>query len=259
MKAHSNQLLSIVELADKALFDLLESSHRKEQFIHWAIDYYRKYRMDMAREVKTVRLDMTPWKAIVLPKDCVDWILLGIPNGQSIDTFTKKHLAVRDCACEGDEPTEAVYTPEVGSEGYQFYNLTECGEDAGKMYGLAVKDNGLGYLHPNPNQYVDEIQLSTHVPAGTRPYLMYLSTLFDPSRDSVVHPYAEDMIRAGIHYRNLQRKRQAGNRNISPQDIRDAKNELDEEICLLAERRWDLSAEDIMELSRSGFSLSPKR
>lgn len=260
MKAHSSQLVSILEIANKALADLGEGSHRKEQFILWAVDYYRQLRMDVAREIRTVRLSMTPWKSIILPPDCVDWYLLGIPNGQDLMAFTKKAILTRDCSCDEDEPTEANYTSiDVQGEGVQFFNCTEFGEDPGKLFGLLVKDNDLGYFAPHPDQRVNEIQLSTKVAAGTTIQLMYLSTLFDPTADSVVHPYCEDFVRKGIHFNNLKHRRRSGNKSITRDMIMDAKQELDDELCLVAERRWDLTSDDIIEASRAGIQLGIKK
>lgn len=260
MKANTKQLVSINEIVNEALLDLGESAHVKEQCLHWGVRYYKKYRMDMAREIVSVRLDLTPWKAIILPDDCVDWILVGIPNGEEIMTFTKKSLRLRECGCDESEPTEPDYNNYVDSlgEGVQYYNCNIHGEDPGKLFGLLVKDNDLGYFSPNYNQRVNEIQLSAKVPAGTRPYLMYLSTLFDPKVENVVHPYAQPMIVAGIHYDRLKFKRRAGDRNITRDMIADAKEELDNEICLLAERRWDLSAETIIDAARQGRQLGLK-
>lgn len=260
MKAHNSQLVSIQEIANKVLADLGESAHRKEQFVMWAIDYYKRYRMDMAREIKTVSLSMTPWKSVILPNDCVDWYLIGIRNGDELMVFTKKSILPRDCSMNEDEPTAADYESlDVNGDGVQFFNYTENGEDPGKLFGLLVKDNGLGYFAPNPNQRVNEIQLSTHVDAGTQIILMYLGTLFDPTIESVVHPYAVEMIECGIHYANLKNRRRSGNRSITRDMIKDAKDELDEAICQLAERRWDLSADDIIEAARAGINQGIKK
>lgn len=260
MKSHSSQLVSIREIAFKALADLGEGSHRAEQFLMWAVDLYRQLRMDVMGDIKTVRLPMTAWKSVILPEDCVDFIFIGIPNGQQLMTFTKKQLLTRDCSCDEDEPTDAVYTNvDVDGEGVQYYNLTDFGEDAGKLFGLLVKDNGLGYFTPNPMARVNEIQLSTHVASGTLITLMYLSTLFDPTIDSVVHPYAEDFIRKGIHYLNLKHRRSSGNRSITRDMILDSKKEMDDELCLLAERRSDMGVDDIIEAARSGIQLGLKK
>lgn len=259
MKAHTSQLITLNEITSKALADLGETSHRKDQFLMWGVDYYRKYRMDMAREVKTVQLPMTPWKSIVLPNDCVDWIAVGVKVGEAIATFTKKPLASRDDNTQESAPSAPTYTNvDWSGEGIQFFNCTDYGEDPGKMFGQLVKDNGLGYYSVNNNERVSEIQLSASVNAGTKIWLMYLSTLFDPTIESVVHPYAEDMIRFGIHYNNLKHRRRAGDKSISLSDVAQAKQELDDEICLLAERKWDLSTEDIVQAAKDAYRLTPK-
>ena len=261
MKGNRNTYISIEEIANKALLDLGESSHRAEQFLHWGIDIYRRYRMDYAREIVTKKLSMTPWKSIILPDDCTDWIMCGVPNGELLMTFINDHtLLPRECACDEEAPVEPTFTNvDLDGEGVQYFNVTELGENPGKLYGMLIKDNGLGYFTPNLNQGVNEIQLSASVKEGTDIYLMYLSTLFDPNIHKVVHPYAEDMIRRGIHLENLKFKRRNGNRNISQADIAFAKDEFDSELCMVAERRWDLRTEDIISYARAAYRLSPKR
>lgn len=260
MKAHSQQLVSILEIVNEALLDLGESSHRKEQFIHWAIKGFKTLKMDFAREIRTVKLQMTPWKSIILPNDCVDWFLVGIRNGQDLMAFTKKSLLPRDCSGDSDEPEAASYSATLNSgEGIQFFNSTEYGEDPGKLFGLLQKDNGLGYFAPNPNEKVNEIQLSTHVDAGTEILLLYLATLFDPRVDSVIHPYCQEYLSKYIHHENLKHRRRSGNRSISADMVREAKHELDEETCRMVERRWDLRADDIIEVARNASQLGIKK
>lgn len=260
MKGNTKTLVSVLEIVNKALLDLGEGSHRKEQFIHWGIDYLRRLKMDLAKEIKTVKLQLTPWKSIILPDDCVDFYMIGIRNGQDLMAFTKKALLPRDCSNDRDEPVSASYTPNANSgEGVAFFGYTDYSEDPGKLFGLLEKDNGLGYFDPNANERVNEIQLSTHVNAGTEILLLYLGTLFDPRVDSMIHPYLEDVIRKGIHYENLKHRRRSGNRSITSDMVRESKNELDDEICLAAERRWDLRADDIMEIARNAAQLGLKK
>jgi hypothetical protein len=258
MKAHSSQLLSIEEIVNKVLLDLGESAHLKEKFLSFGVSWFKKWRKDMAREVKKTTLEMTPWKSVVLPNDCVDWIQIGVKNGESFDTFTNKKLNPRDCACDDDEPIAAEYCPEQGSEGLQLNDITEFGEDPGKLYGLKSKDNGLGYFEPNRIQGSNEIQLSASVRSGTPIMLVYLATLLNPDVDLCVHPYAQDAMETFIHWKNLQMKKRAGARNINQEQIDEAKREYDNELCLLAEIRMDLNAETIMELVRDSYMLSPK-
>lgn len=260
MKANSSQLLSIEELVNSVLLDLGEGMHLKEKFLKWGVAFFKLWRMDMAREYKKTTLDMTPWKSIILPNDTVDWIIIGKGNGEAIDTFTiNRALSLRDCACDEDVPTESDYSANSGVILFDGQPATSYSSEFGTgKLNLMTKDNGLGYFKPNHIQGSNEIQLSAQVPAGTRIKLIYLATLFNPDVDLCVHPYAQPMIEAGIHWRNLQMKRRSGNRNISPQDIRDAKDEYDGELCQLVERRWDMSVESIVEAAREGFNMAPK-
>lgn len=261
MKAHSSQLISLNEIADSALLDLQESAHRREQFLHWTLKYYKRYRMDHVGNIKIVKLDMTPWKSIELPDDNVDWIAIGIPTGQMLLTFVNDpSLLPRYCACDDDEPTETttVENVDVDGQGIQQWSISEFGENAGRMFGLIQKDNGLGYFNPHYNDRVNEIQLSARVKAGTKIVLIYLGELFDPSVDNVVHPYYEPMIRSGIHWENMKFHVRTGSRTISVAALRDAEQEFKDELCLAVERASHLTKEGILEAIRQSTSLSPK-
>jgi hypothetical protein len=237
------------------------SAHYKEQFLQWGIKAYKKVRRDVAKEIKTVTLDMTPWKAVVLPNDCTDWIAIGIKDGEMLKTFVNDpSLNPRDCAVDESEPTAPTFNNvDVTGEGVQWFNCSALGEDPGKLYGMLIKNNGLGYFNPNYHQGVNEIQLSAQVPAGTRIYLMYLGTLFDPATDPIVHPYFQEYIGYSIHYDNLKHRRRAGDRRISSDMVEEAKRERDEEYCNVVEMKCDWSIEAILETMRAAIRLSPKR
>lgn len=261
MKAHSTQLLTLSEMANKELLAVGEGAHKKETFLMWALDYYRLLRMDYAKEIKTVQVEMTPWKSIIMPDDCVDPIAVGIKCGNMIKTFVVSNdIATRDCSCDEEEMEACTNfdNMDVSGEGVRYYGFNEQGENPGKMFGLLLKNNGLGYYTINHNQGVNEIQLKLEVNHSSRIYLMYLSTLFDPMRDSVVHPYAEDMVRKGIAYEYLKYSRRSGNRRISGDMVAEAKFELDNEKCLLAERKCEWTVETVMEIIREGYRMTPK-
>lgn len=260
MKGSTETYISLNEIVNEALLDLGFSSHYKEQFLSWGLRYYKKLRMDVLREVRTIQLTMTPWKSVVLPDDAVDWIMIGIKDGEMLKTFVNDpKLSPRASAADNGAPVAPTFNNvDVSGEGVQWFNCSDLGEDPGKLYGMLIKDNGLGYFTPNFHEGVNEIQLSAQVPAGTTIYLMYLSNLFDPNRDTIIHPYAQPSINLGIHYESLKHKRYAGDRRISNDMVSMAKKELDDELCLLAERRWDLSTETIVESIRAAYRLSPK-
>jgi hypothetical protein len=90
MKGNRQTYRTIEEIVDGVCLDLGEGNHRKEQYLRWAIQEAQEWKMDMAKEVKTVKLDLTAWKSIVLPSDCIDWIKIGIQDGDVIKTRTIK-------------------------------------------------------------------------------------------------------------------------------------------------------------------------
>jgi hypothetical protein len=259
MKGNSKTYALLEDIVHEALMDLGEGEHRKEQFLHWGIKYMRKLHFDAAREVKTVKLEMTPWKSVVLPEDCVDWTMLGIQCGNIIKTFVNDNgiaLMHNNGVCEKkpNENCKNIEDIDYDGEGMAFFNYTYYGEDPGKLFGLAVKDNGVGYFTENRNKDSNEIQLNVSVKSNSTVYLEYISNYFDPCKDSVVHPYAIDYIVAGIHYENLRH-----NKNNPRSLVGEAKQVMDEEYVLLAERGFNLTADDIIEYRRQGYKLTPKR
>lgn len=261
-KGHFNTYVSLLDIVDEALGDLEEGMHYKEKFLMWGMRLYKRYRMDIKGNIKTTRLEMTAWKSIVLPDDCVDWLLIGVPSGQALFTFVNdSFMLTRDCACDDDAPTRTDYSKleiDMFGEAVQFFNWNEYGEHTGKMFGLVAKDNGLGYFNPHPTDRVNEIQLSENVKAGTRIVLMYLASLFDPRADAVVHPYCADFIRAGIILEYIRHKMRKGSRSVSVMAYRDAKDEYDNALCEAVERMAHLGREDILEALRQTYSLAPK-
>ena len=167
----------------------------------------------------------------------------------------------RDHACDEDEPKAPTFAEanlDIAGEGFQFHNLTEFGEHAGKLFGQIQKDNGLGYFNPNPTDRVNEIQLSANVKAGTKIVFMYLASLFNPRADAVVHPYCADMIRAGIILEHVRSKMRRGSRSISGLAYKDVKDEFDNALCDAVERMSHLTRESILETLRQSYSLAPK-
>lgn len=256
---------TINEIVDEVCLDLGEGSHRKEQYFRWAIKHVNRWHMDQAREIKTVRIKMTPWKAIVMPEDCIDWIKVGIQDGNLIKTFvhTKDIALWNDKDANGvkiynDDPVDSlgsiVDCTTDTSLYWPFYNYNEYGEDSGRLFGLAMKDNGFGYFTENRNAGSCELQFRTKVDAGTNIYLEYLATGFTANKECLIHPYATDLVAQGIH---KERARFA----IKTEGIaqyRIACEEYDQEFERVKDRMWDYNVEELLEQIRNGQQLSPK-
>lgn len=261
MKGNKQTYKTIEQIVDSVCLDLGEGNHRKEQYLHWAIKEADRWKMDKAREVKTVQLTMTPWKAIELPSDCIDWIKLGIQDGDVIKTFINKNtiaihhqLGANNIPIENKEPESLKDTGIIDDNyygGVVFFNYLDPYGGTGKLFGQVRKDNELGYFTVNSNENRDEIQFSTHVKHGSKIYLEYLADSWNPNNQTVIHPYGVELIELGVHYRRLK-----FNEKTPRSLVAEAKRDYDEEYTRVIDRLWDYSTEDLIDASLEAYMLT---
>jgi len=260
MKGNKLTYPTVEEIADGMCLDLGEGSHRKEQYLHWILKEISRWKTDLSKEVKTIKIELTPWKAIELPSDCVDWCKLGIQDGNVIKTFVhRKDIAIihevngNNIKINNEDPQSLPDTDP--SAIYVFNNYLIPGQSPGKLFGLGFKDNGLGYFTENRNEESNEIQFRTKVDAGTPIYLEYISNGWNPTAQTVIHPNAEELVSLGAHYRRLKFDK-IRNKNISPDDVRNAKMDYMAEYDRVIDRMWDYSVADLTEKLSEAYMLT---
>ncbi len=233
-----------------ALMDIGAGMERYEVFKKWAIDGYRTFHFDMAKEVKTIQLELTAWKAIQLPIDFVDWAMIGIVvDGQVQVLLNDPRISLYhpdDDPIDGD-PDDRSATDDDSSQ-YYFYNVTSRGEDAGQLYGLQAKDNSVGYWKMNRERR--EIQLSLHVDSSTPVYLEYISDGYDPCNTTSVNVYAAKLIELYIHWQ----RHEFSKSSTGLQKDR-AKDMYDKELFKVQSRLFELTVADVLDSARDGYSL----
>lgn len=262
MKGNKQTYQTVEQIVDGVCLDLSEGMHRKEQYLHWALKEMERWKMDGAKEVKTVKVPLTAWKSIELPSDCIDWIKFGVQDGDVIKVFVNKNdIAVihdtdtSDIPIVNPEP-QSLPTYDITQVPIPFYNFLYPWGDPGRIFGYQVKDNGFGYFTVNRNEDSNEIQFRTKaVNSGDQIYLEYLADSWNPNSQSIIHPYAAELVSLGIHYRRLKFDKANGKRSISSDDVRTAKIDYQEEFDRVVFRMWDLSTEDIMETLSNGYSM----
>jgi hypothetical protein len=263
MKGNIKTYKTITQCVSEALMDEQESDVKREQYTRFALKYFDEINFKKGTDIKTVPLTMKPWKAIELPADCIDWITIGIQCGEDIKTLVKDVYEVAllheldgngvklpNEPCPDYFPLESWPTSETQ---VPLFNLTHLGEDPGKLFGLKVHNNGLGYFTENRNKDIAEIQLRGQIPSGTIIYLQYLSSGINPTGETLVHPYYKEWIIAGIHVERIRHGNKAEMWRLA-----DAKEEFNRQHLLVQDYTWEWSAEDIMEILRSGYGLYPK-
>lgn len=236
-----------------ALMDIGESIHRYEQFKHWAIEGYRDFHFDLAQEIKTAYLPLTAWKAVELPIDYVDFVMIGVSINGDIRVFTNDdRIALPDEAIIDGDPDDAEEGGDLPltntTERVYFYNVNSRGEDAGQLYGLLAKNNGVGYYKMNKERR--EIQFSPHVNGDTTIYLEYISDGINPCEKTVVNIYAAKLIKLYIHW-----QRHSFAKSSTHADKREAKDNYWNEFYKVQNRIQKVTVADVLEVARDGYRL----
>jgi hypothetical protein len=243
-------VVTLDSIVRSALMDIGAGMERFEQFRHWSIEGYRMFHFDHAKEIKTVQLPLTAWKAIELPIDFVDWAMIGVVVNNEIQVMTNDNRISLyhpdDDPLDGDPDDRTATTDDQST--YYFYNTTSRGEDAGQLYGLTVKDNGTGYYKMNKERR--EIQFSPHIDGSTEIYLEYIADGYDPCEATMVNVYAARLIKLFIHW---QRHEFAKSSTGMEKDR--AKDMYDKELYKVQSRLSELTVADVLEAARDGYRL----
>jgi len=259
----------LMEIVNDALNDVGETMHRQFQFLRWAEKYAEEIHFDFNKDIRTIRVNWKPWLAIQLPDDAIDWISVGIENGSDVMTFVKDdNIALyfdkdpnnNNQKLPNPQPTymqDITQLPTQADYMFPYLNLTPLGEDPGKLYGLVVKDNGLGYFTENRNKDVSELQFAgtfLNINLQKPVYLMYLSNIWDPKKETLIHPFQAEYIVAGILKEYYHHSKTA---SVSQKE--DSKEEFRRQTLKIMDRNWDLRLEDIYQwLFYQGYQMTPK-
>lgn len=255
-------VVTLDSIVRSALMDIGAGMERYEQLKHWAIEAFRDFNFDLSKEIKTTQLSLTAWKAADLDTipDFVDWVMIGVRiNGELRSFVNNEDLALYfdDANTDGFpdvQPTndDYVYDPtdETNRFGYWFWGLNSHGEDTGQMFGLTVKNNGVGYFRINKQR--NEIQFNPGLSSDTKIYLEYISDGFDPGAVTVVNIYAAKLIKLYIHWQRLK-----FNKSSNQAQIESARRDYYVEYNMVQGRVNPITVDDVLEAARGGYKLTP--
>lgn len=253
IESQASGFVTLDQCVRNALMDINAGMERYEQFKKWGLDTYNEWHLDMAQEVKTARLELTPWKAVYLPDDYVDWAMIGVEINNAINVFTNDdRIPLPTIDDDEDGELDAPTVPETLPVDqlpvpYWFWNVTERGEDKGGLFGLTTKDNGVGYYKFNTERR--EIQFSPSIDGDTVVYLEYISNGRTPGSKTVVSLKAGKLIEMGIHrWRVHFSKAPMWEKKL-------AKDAYYEQYHKTETRMLKISVEDVLECARDAYRL----
>lgn len=266
MKGNPAVYRTLSEIVDEALLDLGLGVHWRERCLRFGIKYAEQLFQDGYQPAFiTKEVNILPYKAIELPVDCVDWISVGIRNGHDVMTFIKdrsialvfdKVDGLKQANLDPDYMDNFVTGLDLSDSATPFFNFTSnlspLGENPGRLFGLLVKDNGLGYFTENINKDVAELQFKFNVAAGTKIYLTYETSGFNQDGETMIHPYFAEYVVEGIKYMVARASRNKG-------DLQVSSFELEKQYIRILDKKWEWSTEDITEYLKSAYGTYPKK
>lgn len=247
--------MTLDQIVRGAIADLGAGLERYEQFLKWGKDCYRMFKMDMAREIKTVELPIKAWKAIEWPEDYVMWTAIGIRKNGRVYVFSNdSELPLYFDTDDEGEPEANVEPDFIDDENiditsdriYIFRNFNSFGEDQGRIFGLKAKSNGIGYFRVNRERR--EIQLNPVMADSGVAYMEYVASSHNPCSQTIVPEYAVQMHEDFIHWKRLKFAKSS-----SMGEVRDAKDDFYAEARRVAQRIDDTTIADIVEAAVDGY------
>lgn len=255
-------VVTLDSIVRSALMDINEDMSRYEQFLFWAQDGYRQLQFTVDRQIKTIAASVTNYKAIKMPKDYLEYVKIGIKNGDVLMLFTKAHNIMYQVDC-GDVESAEVRTEEqdilfrggfagldYGQSIYTDNFITEWGEHRGRLWGVVAKHNGTGYFRVNERKR--EIQLETSLLGGTtqKVYMEYVAACIEPGKTTIVHPTYDRLLRYYIHWQRLE-----NNDKVGPNKAARAEDLYWREFERVRFIRYDWSIDEIIEASKDSFHM----
>jgi hypothetical protein len=242
--------ISVDEIVRGIIHDDLgrDSLHSYDRLLGFALRGVKKIAFDAARGVKTVSIDLLPNKTIQLPDDYVDYVKIGIQQGDKVLTFTcNNDLALlRPTERDGETFNTPEDAPKIG-EGVWFYNYFD-GTHTGRIYGYGSGRNPIGYFRVDREKC--NIAFSGDVEASCI-YMEYITNGLSCDCNTTIHPFFEETLIAWIlwHYHKSKD-------NISLARMEETRYK--EELRLARRKFTGFTKKDLMETFRRHYKLSIK-
>lgn len=207
-KWSNEKYYTITSIVDRCLADNYLTDHYFDDFLGWGLWELRELHLDVAKEVKTVSLDMNDTRGVELPNDYVDWVIVGIQIGQYVKT-----LGVNSDMAKftGDQRT-------LGNpDGFNRLNVNQLPNGINVLsyggYNLLGANvfsigGGLpykGYFNIIKTSEGKTLQFTSAIDK-TSIYLEYISDGFNPNRETIVDPYFVDFLRKSMNSEWAQRR-----------------------------------------------------
>lgn len=239
----------------------------KKYSIHWYVevmkylsDCLRELAMDDLKIVNSTWLTLTPYRAAAIPPDFLDFIRIGVPNGEFVRPMTQNEGYNRLLNYDPNgNPQPWPQIPDGGQNltvfgvpylSYYVNMYNARGENVGGLYGYRTDGSPFTFeIVPERN----EIQFDSQFSGCERIVMDYLSDGRTVSAASKVITYAEKTIE---DYVDLQLDE---NNRSTPESVKMRKErKYVGSRTLLRGRLNDLTVDDYLSIYRNTYNAAPK-
>lgn len=213
---------------------------------NFALRGIRQMGFDLARKIKSSKLEVTETNTVELPKDFVDIIKLGL-----IGDDGKVYVFAQDSNISfSDGPTKGFGSENTVNDSYDSFVFRNFLYEAnqGNLYGLGG-GHKLGFYRMNLEENRVEIDSSSDFTEVVMEYVSDQSLETNPE----VHVYAEEALRAYIYYKVIERKS-----NVPMSEKQRARQEYYNELRKANSRMKSFTKEDALQVIRKNFKMTPK-
>lgn len=199
-KWSNNKYYTISSVVDRCLADNGLTDHYFDDFLGWGLWELRELHLDVAKEVKTVNLDMNNTRGVELPKDYVDWAIVGIQIGEYVKTLGVNPEMAKFTGSERTLGNPSDFNSLNVNQLPNGINLLNYG--GYHLLGSNVFSVGGGLPYKGYFNIIKtperKILQFTSAVSKTKVYLEYISDGFNPNRETVVNPYFVDFLRKAM-------------------------------------------------------------
>lgn len=245
-------MTTLDSIVRSALIQKNLTMHYYIRFMSWAHDALREVELDAIGGIKSVTLTVDNLAQAKIPDDLVDWVRVGVVNGQYVLNLGltqrfNRQLNVEDGVIKpyGVAPNST----NLSDFNYPFWDTwyNEHGEALGQVYGgSGTRDDEFMFI---PERGV--IQFNVNYKVGDKIILDYIYT--SNCADAYVHRYAEGAIQAYIEYKYVMHtpRQSVYERNA-------AREEFYNQLRMLHARINNLTPQEVIRVRERRFQQSPR-
>lgn len=222
------------------------------QFLHYGVQCLRELNFDVLQNVKSVRLPVGSYNAATLPCDYVDYIRIGVENGQYIAPLSERRDSYNRLNKFDSNGNKISYSDVEASNGILPNNWE------GFWYTNYINDKGehLGRIFNNRPGFRDsfvilrergEIQLDVSL-SPDEIVLDYITDGLTTTASNAIHPYASSTIEAYIFWKMKEHSRAY---NLGERQM--AKDEYYNQLRTLRARMASIDVKDIQNSLMKGY------